>query len=113
MLTAIASLFLCVSFNSALIVNVEAANPNDVAEMAGAQPSHGSTRAQDKTKQTAPVPFEPLLLLLLGSALFSVGTAIKVVLSRQFDSNSSRQAVSSKSPARPRLAGLGPLRGGD
>ena len=86
---------------STFTVNVSAANPTSATELAGVQASQASITA-DKAKPTAPVAFEPLLLLLLGSALFSVGTAIKVVLSRQFDSNSAQPAVSGESPVRPR-----------
>jgi hypothetical protein len=102
-LIILSSLFIGVSLDSTLTVSVSAANPSSVAEFAGVQPSQSSTVALDKGKQTASVPFEPLLLLLLGSALFSVATAIKVVLSRQFDSNSAQPAVSGKSPVRPRF----------
>ena len=40
------------------------------------------TTAQD-TRSAASLRVEPLLLLLLGSTLFAVGTAIKLVLSRK------------------------------
>ncbi|HSQ19138.1 MAG TPA: hypothetical protein VLR92_02070 [Blastocatellia bacterium] len=66
-----------------------------------AQDSPPAIIAQDKAdtkygSSATPVHFEPLLLLLLGSTLFSAGTAIKFVVSRKFDRKSIGVAVSKR-----------------
>lgn len=66
-----------------------------------AQDSPAAIIAQDKAdtkygSSATPVHFEPLLLLLLGSTLFSIGTAIKFVVSRKFDRKTIGAAVSKR-----------------
>jgi hypothetical protein len=64
---------------------------------AGSHPPHTSVIDQDEAKHTSPVTslhIEPLLLLLLGSALFSVSTTIKLVLSRRLAHKSAQQRAS-------------------
>jgi len=55
------------------------------------------TSAQDNRSSAASLRVEPLLLLLLGSTLFAVGSAIKLVLSRKINSKSIA-AVTRKPP---------------
>jgi len=55
------------------------------------------TSAQD-TRSAASLRVEPLLLLLLGSTLFAIGTAIKLVLSRRITPKSIA-AVTRKPPS--------------
>jgi hypothetical protein len=63
------------------------------ASAAGAQNTPGLISAQETHSPATPPHFEPLLLLLLGSTLFSIGTAIKLILSRKLSPKSIRTAT--------------------
>jgi hypothetical protein len=83
-LILIGVLVVCISLNE---VRKETVLANDmssgIAQQANAQASTGL--APTKANSSTSVHFEPLLLLLLGSTLFSIGTAIKLALSRKLD----------------------------
>jgi hypothetical protein len=87
-LTLIAFLLLGASANKAPVGHASA--DTDGLASAGAHASPASITGQEVTSETATAPFhfEPLLLLLLGSTLFSAGTTIKLVQSRKLDNKS-------------------------
>ena len=84
-LILIGVLVVCISLNE---VRKEGVHASDLsagpAHLANNQ-SPASPATRENAETTASVHFEPLLLLLLGSTLFSIGTAIKLVLSRKLD----------------------------
>lgn len=105
-LPLVAFVFLCALNISSPTAGAYARNNNGITELTGGPAAASShTHDQGNAAHTTPVPFEPLLLLLLGSTLFSIGTAIKVILSRQFENNSVRQAARGKTTTRPGLVG--------
>ncbi len=91
-LTLIAFLLLGASANKAPLGHASADTDGLVERSsAGAHASAASITGQEVTGEnsaTAPFHFEPLLLLLLGSTLFSAGTTIKLVQSRKLDTKS-------------------------
>lgn len=65
----------------------------------GSHPAPASVVEQEEVKHASRIAlfhFEPLMLLLLGSALFSVGTTIKLVVSRRLDKSVQRQVAGSR-----------------
>jgi len=80
------------SFNEVRQAGTQAGDSSSgVVESAGAvnaQNPSSLAPSQENHTPIAPFHFEPLLLLLLGSALFSVGTAIKLVLARKLNPKS-------------------------
>jgi hypothetical protein len=105
-LTVVVFLFLCAVTITAMTAAVYAAATDGVPELASAPAATASSNPHDQENaaRAAHIRFEPLLLLLLGSTLFSIGTAIKLVLSRTLDNNSVQQPPRRKT-TRPGLAG--------
>ena len=98
-LIVVGILVACASLNEVRKVSVQASNQSTgFSQLANAQSSTGLATAQDNGPVTASVHFEPLLLLLLGSTLFSIGTAIKLALSRKLDPKRIRVARKPPSP---------------
>lgn len=77
----------CSFLNGSQIKSAQASDSAPSAERAANQPPGPSALvpAHDTKSSKTSAPFEPLLLLLFGSALFFIGTAIKLVLSRKLD----------------------------
>jgi len=79
------------SFNEVRKASIQASDKSDgVVERASAAnaQSPSSLTPSQENHSNASLRFEPLLLLLLGSALFSIGTALKLVLSRRLNPKS-------------------------
>ena len=94
---------LLVSDASRNIAHADGANDGaiDQANAWNIQTAHASIPAQDKVEtklglNSALARFEPLLLLLLGSILFSIGTATSLVLSRRLKSKPLQASPGSK-----------------
>lgn len=105
-LTAVVFLFLC-AVNISWATGAVYAGSNDVTELASTTPTAAASTTPhdlDNSARAGNIPFEPLLLLLLGSTLFSIGTAIKLVLARRFDNNSANRSPRGKT-TRPGLVG--------
>jgi len=97
-LIVVGMLVACISLNEVRKVSVQASNQSTrFSQLANAQSSTGLAPAQESSPASASVHFEPLLLLLLGSTLFSIGTAIKLALSRKLDPK--RIGVARKPPS--------------
>lgn len=64
------------------------------ANAAGTQSTANLLPVKDNKASSASLHLEPLLLLLLGSAFFSIGTAIKLILSKKLTPKSMRTAAS-------------------
>ena len=72
-------------FTGSQIGSARASESAASAERASNQGPAALAPSHDNKSSNTTTPFEPLLLLLFGSALFSIGTAIKLVLSRKLD----------------------------
>ena len=70
----------------------------ELASAANSQNPRGLTSPPEVYSRSTSAHVEPFLLLLLGSALFSIGTAIKLVLSRNLNPKSI--AAASRKPPR-------------
>lgn len=101
-LTLVVFLFLS-SVNIGSLTSAVYARSNDgVHELTATPATAASSTTHDQDKKH--IPFEPLLLLLLGSALFSIGTAIKLLLARKFQPQA-QPAARGKTTTRPGLVG--------
>ena len=83
--------FVCTSFNEVRKASIHASDKSEgVVERASAAntQSPSSLTPSQEGYSNASLRFEPLLLLLLGSALFSIGTAMKLILSRRLNPKS-------------------------
>ncbi|HXI89917.1 MAG TPA: hypothetical protein VNO24_07875 [Blastocatellia bacterium] len=87
----IAFVSVCTSFNEVRKARIHASDKSEgVVERASAantQSPTSLTPSQENHSNTS-LRFEPLLLLLLGSTLISIGTAMKLVLSRKLNPKS-------------------------
>jgi hypothetical protein len=85
-LVLILFVFACGSLNEMRKASIYANDkPTEQAELLGEQSPGTLPSTHEIHSSNASVHFEPLLLLLLGSTMFSIGTAIKLVLSRKLD----------------------------
>ena len=86
----IAFVSVCTSFNEVRKASIHASDKSEGVERASAantQSPTSLTPSQENHSYTS-LRFEPLLLLLLGSTLISIGTAMKLVLSRKLNPKS-------------------------
>jgi hypothetical protein len=99
-LILIAFLFICGFLEQVRNDSIHASEePSGITERASAQHPNLAPATEDHSSK-ASVHFEPLLLLLLGSTLFSIGTAIKLILSRKLDP---KQLGATRKPPSPQL----------
>ena len=81
--------------------NETTSNMTEQALAADLKSASNTIPAQDKAEQSQVSPYasqhlEPLLLLLLGSTLFSLGTAINLVLSKRMKAKALRSVASNR-----------------
>lgn len=93
-------MLLCMSIDDIQKASAQASGKSkgrvERASTASEQTAVGLVPAQETNSPAPSVRVEPLLLLLLGSTLFSIGTAINLILSRKLSPKSIRTMTSSK-----------------
>ena len=84
-LVLIAFLFISGSLEQVRNGSVHASDEPAVSTERMSAQAPSLAQAKEEHTSKASLHFEPLLLLLLGSTMFSIGTAIKLVLSRKLE----------------------------